>query len=96
MMKRDLQIEAVEKVDAFLQQLLLVADLRLSYCLSLDDAGEISAQFDGVDAGLLTERDGELLFALQHLTTEVLRQRVKLTFQLDHEAGLPSSWNAAP
>ncbi len=73
---------AAQKVAEFLKMLTSLGGLRLKYRITAgagaaDPAGlearEIYAELAGPDAGLLTQRGGELLRALEHVAAKILR-----------------------
>ena len=67
--------DKVETVDKFLRRLIASSGLELSFQTLTHEAGrqpEISVEFTGRDAGLLTARNGELLHAIEHLAAKVL------------------------
>jgi spoIIIJ-associated protein len=73
---------AAQKVADFLKTLITLGGLRLKYRITAgagaaDPAGlearEIYVELAGPDAGLLTQRGGELLRALEHVAAKVLR-----------------------
>lgn len=73
---------AAQKIAEFLKMLTSVGGLRLKYRITAgagaaDPAGlearEIYVELAGPDAGLLTQRGGELLRALEHVASKILR-----------------------
>lgn len=73
---------AAQKIAEFLKMLTTVGGLRLKYRITAgagaaDPAGlearEIYVELAGPDAGLLTQRGGELLRALEHVAAKILR-----------------------
>jgi len=73
---------AAQKIAEFLRTLTTLGGLRLKYRITAgpgaaDPAGlearEIYVDLAGPDAGLLTQRGGELLRALEHVAAKILR-----------------------
>jgi spoIIIJ-associated protein len=73
---------AAQKIAEFLKMLIIQGGLRLKYRITAgagaaDPAGlesrEIYVELAGPDAGLLTQRGGELLRALEHVASKILR-----------------------
>lgn len=73
---------AAQKIADFLKTLMTLGGLRLKYRITAgagaaDPAGlearEIYVELAGPDAGLLTQRGGELLRALEHVAAKILR-----------------------
>jgi spoIIIJ-associated protein len=78
------KIAAAKKIDALLKVILYEAQLRLRYRIAVDpplpeerdwERPAILAEFSGPDAGLLLERNAELLRSLEHVCQEMLRLR---------------------
>jgi spoIIIJ-associated protein len=74
--------EAAEKIAALLKTLTTLGGLRLKYRIMAGagaadpeglEAREIYVEMAGPDAGLLTQRGGELLRALEHVAAKVVR-----------------------
>ncbi len=73
---------AAEKIAAFLKLLTGAGGLRLKYRITAGagavdpeglEAREIYVEMTGLDAELLTQRDGELLRALEHVAAKIVR-----------------------
>jgi len=73
---------AAQQIAAFLKTLTATGGLRLKYRITAGEgaadpdgleAREIYVQLAGPDAGLLTQRGGELLRALEHLAAKIIR-----------------------
>jgi len=78
------KIDAAKKIDALLKTILFQAQLRLRYRISVDpplpedrdwERPAILVEFAGPDAGMLLERNAELLRALEQICQEMLRLR---------------------
>jgi spoIIIJ-associated protein len=75
------RVAAARRVDELLRKILEHGSLRLKYRISanrpvateLGDSPEIVVDFAGPDSGLLLERNGELLRALEHVCLKALR-----------------------
>ena len=75
------RITAARRIDEFLRRTLQEGGFRLKYRISanppatteLGESPEIVVEFTGPDSGLLVERNGELLRALEHVALKVLR-----------------------
>jgi spoIIIJ-associated protein len=73
---------AAQRIAAFLKTLTTAGGLRLKYRITAGagaadpdqlEAREIYVQLAGPDAGLLTQRGGELLRALEHIAAKIIR-----------------------
>jgi spoIIIJ-associated protein len=73
---------AAQKIAAFLKTLTTTGGLRLKYRITAGEgaadpdkleAREIYVELAGPDAGLLTQRGGELLRALEHVAAKIIR-----------------------
>jgi spoIIIJ-associated protein len=96
----DDKIGAAKKIDSLLKVILYQAQLRLRYRISVDpplpeerdwERPMILVEFSGPDAGMLLERNAELLRSFEQLCQEMLRLRAdehdKLSFDaLGHRA----------
>lgn len=75
------RIAAARRIDELLRRTLQEGGFRLKYRISanppatneLGETPEIVVEFTGPDSGLLVERNGELLRALEHVALKVLR-----------------------
>ncbi len=75
------RVAAAHRVDEILRQIVLHGGFRLRYRISvnapavsdLGDSPEILVNFAGPDAGLLLDRNGELLRSMEHIALKVLR-----------------------
>ena len=75
------RIAAARRIDELLRRTLQEGGFRLKYRISanppatteLGESPEIVVEFTGPDSGLLVERNGELLRALEHVALKVLR-----------------------
>lgn len=75
------RVAAARRVDEILRQIVLHGGFRLRYRISAQapavsdfgDTPEILVNFAGPDSGLLLDRNGELLRALEHIALKVLR-----------------------
>src|SRR5512142_3141255 len=76
------KIEAAKKIDALLKIILVQAQLRLRYRITVDpplpeerdwERPQILVEFSGPDADVLLERNAELLRSLEHLSQQMLR-----------------------
>ncbi len=74
--------EAAEKIASFVKSLTTAGGLRLKYRITAGagaadpdglEAREIYVEMAGPDAGLLTQRGGELLRALEHVAAKMVR-----------------------
>jgi spoIIIJ-associated protein len=74
--------EAAEKIASFLKNLISLGGLRLKFRITAGagaadpdglEAREIYVEMAGPDAGLLTQRGGELLRALEHVAAKMVR-----------------------
>jgi spoIIIJ-associated protein len=94
------KIAAANKINEFLRGLVLQGGLRLKYRITVDpplpeerdwERPEILVEFSGPDSGLLLERGGELLRAIELLALEMLRlpgnEHEKISFDcMNHRA----------
>jgi spoIIIJ-associated protein len=75
------RIAAARRIDELLRRTLREGGFRLKYRISanppatteLGESPEVVVEFAGPDSGLLIERNGELLRALEHVALKVLR-----------------------
>lgn len=75
------RVAAAKRVDEVLRNTLQQGGFRLKYRITanppvtteLGDSPELVVDFSGPDSGLLLERNGELLRALEHVSLKVLR-----------------------
>jgi len=75
------RVAAARRVDEVLRNMLQQGGFRLKYRISanppvsteLGESPELAVDFAGPDSGLLLERNGELLRALEHVALKVLR-----------------------
>ncbi len=85
------------KIAAFLQTLVKTGGLRVKYRITAGggaadpdglEAREIYVELAGPDAGLLTERGGEVLRALEHVAAKIIRlepeEHDKVSFDAEH------------
>jgi spoIIIJ-associated protein len=88
---------AAQKIAALLKTLTTTGGLRLKYRITAGagaadpdrlEAREIYVELAGPDAGLLTQRGGELLRALEHVAAKVIRleneEHDKVSFDANH------------
>jgi spoIIIJ-associated protein len=88
---------AAQKIAAFLKTLTTTGGLRLKYRITAGagaadpdhlEAREIYVELAGPDAGLLTQRGGELLRALEHVAAKIIRleneEHDKVSFDANH------------
>lgn len=75
------RVAAARRVDEILRQIVLHGGFRLRYRISANAASvsdlgqdpELLVNFAGPDSGLLLDRNGELLRAMEHIALKVLR-----------------------
>jgi spoIIIJ-associated protein len=81
-MSIDDKIAAAKRIDALLKIILVQAQLRLRYRITVDpplpeerdwERPVVLVEFSGQDADLLLERNAELLRSLEHLSQQMLR-----------------------
>jgi spoIIIJ-associated protein len=88
---------AAQKIAAFLKTLTTTGGLRLKYRITAGagaadpdqlEAREIYVELTGPDAGLLTQRGGELLRSLEHVAAKIIRleneEHDKVSFDANH------------
>ncbi|MBB6145711.1 spoIIIJ-associated protein [Silvibacterium bohemicum] len=88
---------AAQKIAAFLKTLTTTGGLRLKYRITAGagaadpdqlEAREIYVELVGPDAGLLTQRGGELLRSLEHVAAKIIRleneEHDKVSFDANH------------
>jgi spoIIIJ-associated protein len=90
------RVAAARRVDELLRSTLQQGGFRLKYRISanpplstdLGESPELVVEFSGPDSGLLLERNGELLRALEHIALKVLRleseEHDKLSFDCNN------------
>src|SRR5580658_5145242 len=79
-----------ERVNLLLQQLLLTSGLSLTYVVQVGATQArpiVSVDFEGDDVTLVTERNGELLLALEHFAAKALRLEPEEHDLIRFEAG---------